>query len=194
MKNLKEKTDSQLVTEALKNADAFEPLVNRYEEKLKRYIRRLSGLDQESIEDILQETFIKIYVNLNDYDPDYKFSSWAYRITHNEAVNFLRKNKKVITLPLETDDEEAGNLIDILKSNVDLEEELSRKDLIAKIQKGISMLPDKYREILVLRYMEDLDYREISDILRIPMGSVATLINRAKEKFRQIAEKLNLNS
>ena len=194
MDDLKEKTDGQLVIHALKNQENFEPLVDRYEKKLARYVRRLTGLDSESIEDILQEAFIKIYINLNDYDPDYSFSSWAYRITHNEAINYLRKNKKITTIPLETEDEESANLIEMLKSEIDVAEEVSRNDLIQRIRKVISMLPDKYREVLILRYMEDLNYEEISDVLRMPMGSVATTISRAKEKFKQIAEKMHLNS
>lgn len=194
MEDLKEKSDSQLVALSLKNQETFEHLVDRYEKKLTRYLRRLTGLDAESIEDVLQEAFIKIYVNLNDYDPSYSFSSWAYRITHNEAINYLRKNKKVTTVPLETEDEESANLIDVLKSEIDVAADASRNDLVERIREAINMLPDKYREVLILRYMEDLDYQEISDILRMPMGTVATTINRAKEKFKQIAEKMHLNS
>lgn len=194
MEDLKEKSDSQLVALSLKNQDFFEHLVDRYEKKLTRYVRRLTGLDTESIEDVLQEAFIKVYVNLNDYDPNYSFSSWAYRITHNEAIDYLRKNKKVVTIPLETDDQESANLIEVLKSEIDVAEEVSRKDLVERIRRAISMLPDKYREVLILRYMEDMNYEEISDVLRMPMGTVATTINRAKEKFKQIAEKMHLNS
>lgn len=194
MEDLKEKTDSQLVALAFKKQDYFGLLVNRYEKKLNKYVQRLTGLDSESIEDILQEAFIKIYINLNDYDSDYSFSSWAYRITHNEAVNYLRKNKKVIIIPLETDDDESANLIDTLRSEIDVAEEISGKDLVERIRKAISMLPEKYREVLILRYMEDMNYEEISDILRMPMGTVATTINRAKEKFKKIAEKMHLNS
>ncbi len=194
MEDLKEKSDSELVNLVLKNQDIFEHLVDRYEKKLNRYVHRLTGLDTESIEDILQEAFIKVYVNLNDYDPEYSFSSWVYRITHNEAINYLRKNNKVTTVPLENDNKENANLIEVLKSEIDVAEEISRKDLVERIRKAISMLPNKYREILILRYIEDLNYEEISDILRMPMGTVATTINRAKEKFKQIAEKIHLNS
>lgn len=194
MEALKVKTDSQLVALALENQDVFEQLVDRYEKKLKKYVHRLTGLDAESIEDILQEAFIKVYVNLNDYDPSYSFSSWAYRITHNEAINYLRKNKKISTLPLETDDEETASLIQVLKSEIDVAQEISRKDQVERIRKTIGMLPEKYREVLILRYMEDLNYEEISDVLRMPIGTVAVTINRAKEKFKQIAEKMHLNS
>ena len=194
MHKAKEKSDKELVVLTLKNQDEFGQLVNRYEKKLTRYVYRLTGLDSESIEDILQEAFIKIYVNLNGYDPNHSFSSWAYRITHNEAVDYLRKNKKVTTVPLETEDEESANLIEILKSEIDVAEEISRKDLVERIRKAISMLPDKYREVLILRYMEDMNYEEISDVLRMPMGTVATTINRAKAKFKEIATKMHLNT
>lgn len=191
--NLKEKTDAELVSLSLKNPDHFAELVDRYEKKLFRYVRRLSGLEAESIEDVLQEAFIKIYTNLNDFDPKFNFSSWTYRITHNETINYLKKNKKQIVLPLETDDKETMNLIDALESETDISSDMVQKEMGEKVRQGINLLPEKYREILVLRYMEDLDYKEISEILRIPMGTVATTINRAKEKFKKIAFKLHLN-
>ena len=194
MKKAQEKSDAQLVKLSLKDSDHFGQLVARYEKKLLRYVRRLSGLDTQSIEDILQEVFVKIYINLNDFDPTFEFSSWAYRITHNETINYLRRHKKMIIVPLETEDKEAGNLIEVLKSEIDIAEDLNRQDSIGKIRVAISMLPEKHREILILRYIEDMDYKEISDILRIPMGTVAVNISRAKEKFKQIAEKMNLNS
>lgn len=186
------KTDAELVILSLKEPDSFGELVDRYETKLFRYVRRLSSLEKEAIEDILQEAFIKVYTNLNDYNPKYTFSAWAYRITHNEAINYLRKNKKQMTLPMETDDQETRNLIDALQSPSDVAKEVSTKDMTKKIKEAINLLPPKYREVLVLRYMEDLEYKEISDILRIPMGTVATTINRAKEKFKKIAEKMHL--
>ena len=194
MKKPQEKSDAQLIKLSLENSDNFGQLVARYEKKLLRYVRRLSGLDIQSIEDILQEVFVKIYINLNDFDPTFEFSSWAYRITHNETINYLRRHKKMIIVPLETEDKETGNLIDVLKSEIDIEKDASRQDTIERIRVTISMLPDKYREILILRYIEEMDYKEISDILKMPMGTVAVTINRAKEKFKQIAEKMNLNS
>ncbi len=188
-----EKNDAQLVALSLKDPDCFGELVDRYEAKLFRYLKRLASLEKEAVEDILQESFIKVYCNLNDYNPKYTFSAWIYRITHNEAINYLRKNKKQVILPLETDDKETASLIDALQSEVNVAEDVSNKDFIEKIRQVINMLPEKYREVLVLRYMEDLEYQEISDILRIPMGTVATTINRAKEKFKKIALKMHLN-
>lgn len=185
-------TDAQWVTKTLEDPEAFAGLMEKYEAKLLRYIRRLSGFSQTMAQDVLQDVFIKIYRNLNDYDPEFSFSSWAYRIARNETINAFKKEKKHQFIPLETNSEELGGLIETLKSDVDLPEAFFHKDLQEKIQVLIHMLSPKYRDILVLRYLEDLDYKEISAILKKPMGTVATLVNRAKAQFKQLAQKNNL--
>jgi len=194
MDNFQNKTDVELVSLALADQDIFLHLMQRYEKKLLRYIRRFTGLSTECAEDALQESFIKIYQNLNSFDSSLSFSSWAYRITHNETVTYLRKTKKIETVSIEVDGDDETSLIDVLQSDVDIEHEVSRNDLNKKIREAINMLSPKYREVLVLKYLEDLSYDEISDVLKIPMGTVGTLVNRAKTQFKQIAEKNNLNS
>jgi RNA polymerase sigma-70 factor (ECF subfamily) len=194
MQDCQNKTDAELVSLSLKNPDVFAVLMQRYEKKFFRYVKRFASLENESVEDILQEVFIKIYLNLNDYNPDFTFSSWAYRIAHNEAINYIRKHKKLKTVPLETNEEETGDLINVLKSETNIAKDVSRKDMKERVQSAINMLPGKYREILILRYIEDFEYQEISDILKIPMGTVATNINRAKSKFREIALKNQLTT
>ena len=192
MVDYKTKTDAELVALTLKDQEVFLHLVNRYENRLFRYIRRFTGVSIECAEDILQEVFIKIYRNLNDFDPDLSFSSWVYRITHNEAINHLKKANNQITVPLETDDKDSLDLINILESETNIPKELDKKELQKKVQKVVSMLSPDFRDVLILRYLEEKDYKEISDILKKPMGTVATLINRAKAQFKQIAEKNNL--
>jgi RNA polymerase sigma-70 factor, ECF subfamily len=186
------KTDAELVKLTLENQEVFLYLMQRYEDKLSRYIRRFAGISGGPAEDIVQEVFIKVYKNLNDFDSDMNFSSWIYRITHNETINQLKKINRQKTASLETDDEDVVNLIDIIESDVNLETETQKKDLQKNVQKILSMLSPPFREILVLRYLEDRSYEEISHILKKPMGTIATLINRAKTQFRQIAEKNNL--
>ena len=186
------KSDKQLVRLTLKNADYFECLMERYEKKLFRYIRRITNLDKESIEDLLQEVFLKVYKNLNDYDPGFTFNSWIYRITHNEAISTIRKLKaRPETVNFEN--EEGVSFLDILPSDIDLREDYVKKELARKVHKLINQLPEKYRTVLVLKFLEDKSYEEIADILQIPMGTVATLINRAKEQFRKLAKKYHLN-
>jgi RNA polymerase sigma-70 factor, ECF subfamily len=192
MIDYKTKTDAELVALTLNDQEVFLHLVNRYEAKLLRYIRRITGLSMECAEDILQEAFIKIYRNLNDFDKDLSFSSWVYRITHNEAVNHLKKANNQKTVSLETDDKDALSLIDVLQAETNIPKELDKKEMQKKVRKIVSMLSPDFREILILRYLEEKDYKEISDILKKPMGTVATLVNRAKAQFKQIAEKNNL--
>lgn len=177
-------SDEKLAIQSLSNKETFAELVDRYEKKLLRYIQRLTGLPTNQAEDVLQEVFIKIYKNLNNFDPKLKFSSWAYRITHNESINHIKKQKN--TDPLETDDEDTLSLIEILESETDIEKEAIQKETAAKVWAMLQKLPKKYRDVLILYYLEDQDYASISDILKKPSGTIATLLNRAKAKFKHI--------
>lgn len=191
MSDYLEKTDAQLAVLALEDQEAFVPLVDRYEAKLLRYVRRFTGLGRECAEDVIQEVFIKIYRNLNSFDPKLSFSSWAYRVAHNEGVNYLRRHRGKETVTIETDDEDMGNLLNVLEADVNVMDEASRKEIQQKVREILLKLSPKYRDILVLRFLEEKDYNEISDILKKPQGTVATLLNRAKEHFKRCAQKNN---
>lgn len=183
------KTDEELVELALENQYHFLHLINRYEKKLLNYIARISGVAREEAEDILQEVFIKIYENLNDFDRDLKFSSWVYRITHNLTISHYRKRQaRPQCIFLETEDDFLENIA----SEFDLRQEVDREFLRKNINKILRELRPEYREILILKFLEQNSYKEISDILRRPVGTVGTLVNRAKEQFREMAEKVNV--
>ncbi len=177
--NCQEKTDAELVTLALQESAYFGCLMKRYEGKLLAYIRRLSGFDQEEAADILQNVFIKIYYNLNDFDNDLKFSSWIYRITHNETIDELRK-KSVRPQIILSDDEWSR-----VSGQIDLEKEINQNFDRDEVNAILVGLDKKYRDVLILKFLEDYDYRDISDILQKPMGTIGTLINRAKRKFKE---------
>lgn len=177
-----DKTDQELVALSLKEKERYALLVRRYEEKLKRYIVRLSAGRTEDANDILQEVFIKVYKNLNGYDADLKFSSWIYRIAHNETISFLRKiNRRPTTYNFEIDAVQVKSV----KEDLNIEKEIDKKILAADVAKVVGRLGTKYKEVLLLRYMEDKDYQEISDILKKPAGTVATLLRQAKEEFKK---------
>ena len=186
------KSDLQLVRQTLKNPDYFECLMERYEEKLFRYIRRITNFNKETTEDLLQEVFLKVYKNLNDYDADFSFNSWIYRIAHNEVISHFRRNKSR-PKTVQFDNEEGVNFLDILPDDISLRDDYVQKELALKVRKLINKLPEKYRAVLVLKFLEEKNYNEISDILQIPSGTVATLIHRAKIHFRQLAIKHHLN-
>lgn len=185
-------TDGELVIMSLKDPDQFGKLMERYESKLFRFVRRLTGYDPSTIEDILQETFIKIYQHLNDYNPTLSFSAWAYRIARNESINHFRKAKSSRTVSLDDDNEDTQSLIKVLKDKTDIPEDFKQKESGDEVLKILSMLSLQYRDVLILKFLEEMSYEEISDILKIPMGTVATLISRAKKQFKMIAEKNNL--
>ncbi len=176
-----EKSDAELVELSLKNRDFFAYIVDRYEAKLLRYVRRITNLREDDLLDILQDVFVKVYQNLNDYDSGLSFSSWIYRITHNQVVDTYRKNKaRPHGNAVDVDDSVLENFV----NDFDFVEDLDLKFLKNNIQKILDSLDDKYREVLVLKFFEDKDYSEISDILKKPAGTVATLINRAKKQFK----------
>jgi RNA polymerase sigma-70 factor (ECF subfamily) len=178
------RTDEELVSLSLKDQEFFYCLLSRFEDKLLRYLFRTFSFSREDAEDVLQESFLKIYKNLNEFDNSFKFSSWAYRIVHNEAVSFLRKAKTKSGQNSYLSDEE----FEKISSDINLEKEVDRKYSKEKIGLILKNLEEKYREVLVLKFLEDKSYEEISDIVKKPVGTVATLINRAKKQFKKIIE------
>jgi RNA polymerase sigma-70 factor (ECF subfamily) len=171
----------------IKDLNAYRYIIDRYEKRLLRYIQRILFISKEDAEDILQEVFIKAYKNINGYDSRYSFSSWIYRIAHNEAVSFLRKKRNSI---------ESSNdmeIFDNLPSDESIEDDFLIKLRDKEVREILKMLEPKYREPLILRYFEDMEYNEISDILHISLGSVSSLINRGKKKFKVLVERYGKN-
>jgi RNA polymerase sigma-70 factor (ECF subfamily) len=142
--------------------------VEKYEEKLLKYIMRITNIDLEEAENLLQEVFIKVYKNINEFNEGLTFSSWIYRIAHNITIDYYRKNKDKKEVSLQTDDEDYVNLIELLESDINIEEEYKKKELLIKIMNTINQLDTKYKEILILKFLEEKNYSEISDILKIP--------------------------
>ncbi len=175
------RSDEELVLLTLQNEVYYADLIERYQGKLRRYIRRISNFPEEDIDDILQDIFIKAYQNLNDFDRKLKFSSWIYRITHNEVISKYRKYKARPQNIIAVDDEK---IINKFAADINISEDIDKNYLKKALVKVLQTLERKYREILVLRYFEDKSYEEISDILRKPVNTIGTLLKRAKEKLR----------
>ncbi len=185
-KDLKEKSDGELVELAKKNPDYFGLIMERYEKSLFFYIKRISYFGKEDIEDILQEVFVKVYKNLNEYEESLKFSSWLYRITRNQTIDEIRKRgSRPKSTSLENND-----LGKFMKASDNIEKEFSRKEQMKNIREAIDRLPSKYREILVLRFLEEKNYEEIMDILKKPKGTVASLIRRGRKILEEELESL----
>lgn len=181
LENFNKKSDQELVALTLENKEVFLYLLKRYEDKLSRYIRRISNFNSEEIEDILQEVFLKTYKNLNGFDPDLQFSSWIYRITHNQVISSHRQR---LSRPQVVEIDE--KIINKIKDEFDLHVDILDKEQGKLITEIFKKMKDKYREILVLRFFEEKSYIEISDILKKPGGTVATMLREAKNDFKKL--------
>lgn len=160
------------------NQELYAVLVERYQGKLLRYARSLIG-DERTAVDAVQESFLKAFINLRGFDVEKKFSSWIYRIVHNEAMNLVKKYPR--ETPLFDD-------IDI-PSDEDIADNLEQQELSVLVRQCLNQIPLLYSEPLVLRYIEDKSYEEIGDILRLPMGTVATRMSRAKKLMKHVCLK-----
>lgn len=162
------------------DVDAFARIIDTVSASLLRYIMRISSFSLEESEEILQEVFLKSWRYINEYDFSFSFSSWIYRIAHNTTISEFRKytargnDKKV-----EWDPEE----VEQIASGLNIEQEVNQKQTKEMVSTVLSYLSEKDREVLILRFLEQKSYDEMSDILKIPVNTVATNISRAKKQF-----------
>jgi len=177
--------DKDIVVLVPKQKEVFAILITRYEKVLLRYIQRLGAYSYDDRIDILQNVFIKAYRNIQSYDSHFAFSTWLYRIAHNETISFFRAKKIRPEGNLIDDSEEVLARIRDDGDGSDTAELANQALNASELNKALLKLDDKYRDVLILRFFEERDYGEISDILQIPSGSVATLIHRAKKKLAE---------
>jgi len=168
------------------DSELYVEIVKRYQQKLYRYLKYLMNNSPEA-EDIVQNVFIKAYQNLFDFNTKKKFSSWIYRIAHNEGINFIRARKKRKQISLEDLD------FPLVDNRNSVHEHLTRKEIQRYVKECLNELEPKYREPLILYYFDDKSYREISDILRIPVKTIGTFIFRGKKIMKAICQKKGVN-
>lgn len=179
MQNFDEQTDEDVAQYIqVKDKEAYFVIVERYQNKLMRYVNSIVKDDAKAA-DTVQETFIKAFINLRSFDNKKKFSSWIYRIAHNEALNAIKKNHKEVYFDDDFDFPSEENITDNFEKN----------EITAKVESCINQMSLLYSEPLVLYAMEEKSYTEISDILRIPINTVATRISRAKLLMKNICNK-----
>lgn len=181
---LAQKTDEELALLVQGNNDtAFGVLMNRYQPKMLRYGKRFLA-DESLIEDAVQEVFIKTYQNIQGFDGDRPFSPWIYRIAHNTFVNALRQKSRNPIIAVDLD-----ALIAHPSYERDPESEEEVAEIKKRIDEGLANLSSKYREVLILYYVENLSYQEIADILRVPLGTVGIRMKRARESLKNYVDK-----
>ena len=178
MKDIKQYADEQLI-EHIRTVDqeAYLEIVLRYQGRLLRYAFGLVH-DEAKAADVVQSAFIKAFVNLRGFAIQKKFSAWIYRIVHNEAMSMLTRQKQELPLVDEVE----------IESSENIEAEFETREIQQRVQHCLTKMPILYSEPLALFFLEEKTYEEISDILRIPIGTVGTRISRAKQLMKRTCQ------
>lgn len=175
--------DGELVQTAIGGREtSFEELVRRYQRPIAAYVYRMVG-DYDVALDLTQEVFIKVYNSLGRYRPEFKFSTWIYKIAHNAAIDHLRRHAvrdQALTSGIDGERREA--LIE--SRRLTPEQESERKERRTEIESVVQLLPAAYRELIVLRHSQDLSYDEIAEVTGLPLGTVKNRLFRARESMR----------
>ncbi|NCO10605.1 RNA polymerase sigma factor [Candidatus Saccharibacteria bacterium] len=161
------------------DADAYADIMARYEAKLHRYVVYLIH-NNATANDVVQDTFIKAYQNLQGFNGKYKFSSWIYRIAHNEAMNAVKKMRHIT-------DDDINELPDVTYSQ-GIEELMDEEALRGRVRACLNGLEPKYREVIQLVYFERMKYEEVSDILHVPASTIGVWLSRAKKLLKEICQ------
>jgi RNA polymerase sigma-70 factor (ECF subfamily) len=161
---------------------AFNEIVRRYKDPLTNFAFRFLG-DRDECLDIVQETFVRVYRNKHSFKPVARFSTWVYTITTNLCRTALRRRKIRVLLSLQGRDGEAP--LDIVDESARTDEKADAALKAERIQKALLTLPVRYREVVVLREIEQLSYEEIAEVTKTNIGTVKSRINRARSRLQE---------
>jgi RNA polymerase sigma-70 factor, ECF subfamily len=182
---MSERTDEEIAVQVQGgDIESFQVIVERYEPKMSRYARRFF-FDGDDGKDLVQEVFIKAYVNIKSFDSSRRFSPWIYRIAHNEFINNIKKRQK---------ERDNVSLFDFdvlfphLTAKETADDGLNKDEVRRMLDRSLNEINAKYREPLVLYYFEDMDYREIADVLHIPVSTVGVRLQRGKAMLKKIVK------
>ncbi|KYC88485.1 RNA polymerase sigma factor SigW [Heyndrickxia sporothermodurans] len=165
--------------------NAYGEIVEIYKDKVLQICYRMLGNLHEA-EDIAQEAFIRAFINIHSFKQERKFSTWLYRIATNLCIDRLRKKKPDFYLDAEVAGTDGLTMYSqIAATGKAPDVEVMDYELQETIQFAIQSLPEKYRSVIVLKYLEDLSLNEISQILELPLGTVKTRIHRGREALRK---------
>lgn len=156
--------------------EAFGALVEQYRDNVYRLAYRMCGNAYDA-DEAAQEAFVAAWRALPNFRGDAKFSTWLYRLTTNVAIDVMRREKRHQTVG-------DGEMVDLADDADSPQETVERTEQQEAVQKALATLSEEYREVLLLRYMEELDYAEIAEVLQLPSGTVKSRINRAKAALK----------
>jgi len=173
-------SDQELVVLALEgDKTAFEHLFKRYREGILQLYMQRTGGNREDADDLLQETFVKVFLNLNRYDQSYTFGQWIYTIARNTFVDHIRKRRGNLSIDLL----QIGHSMMPAAATPTPEERVINDQQQAQLDHYLSRMSPRYRQLIELRFFREYSYEEIAQELEIPLGTVKTQIHRARERL-----------
>ncbi len=163
------------------DTSAFEVLFDRYKDAIRKfYIQRCSGGSSEDIEDLMQETFVKVFLNIDKYNPAYTFGQWIYTIARNNLIDWVRKRRDDLSI----DSLRSGSdLLQSASSEVLPDERIINSQRHTELERHLAVMTPRYRELIELRFFKEYSYEEIASALALPLGTVKTQIHRAREQL-----------
>ncbi|MDJ0838900.1 MAG: sigma-70 family RNA polymerase sigma factor [Acidobacteriota bacterium] len=178
-------TDEEIIAQIKDGSvELFEVIVSRYQKKLINYIYRMIS-DFDSAMELCQEVFIKVFNSLDKYNPSFKFTTWIHRIASNATIDWMRK-KKIDAFSLDgNDDDDSPSLKQQIPSK-DLNplQTLEMSQLKGRIESAIEELPFIYKQLIILRHINELSYEEIANTVELPLGTVKNRIFRGREMLK----------
>ena len=176
------KEDSRLIHDALNgNQFAYKQLMKKYHDSIYNLIFRIIH-DKEQVLDLTQEVFVKAFSSLKNFNEEYAFSTWLYKIATNSSIDYIRKRKLdtfSIDKPIAMDDSDYH--FELPDTTYQPDKTIIQKQRASMIDEAIQQLPEKYRRVIIMRHTEERDYAEIAKILKLPIGTVKAHIFRARE-------------
>ncbi len=181
-KIVSQKEDLRLINKALRGDQAaYQRLVNKYKPTITFVLYRIVQ-DKDDVEDIVQEVFINTFRALNSFKKEYSFFSWIYKIALNKGIDYLRKKKlKTFSIDKPISSKDGEFQYEVPDSTYEPDKHIIASEKSALIQAAIDKLPPKYKRVIIMRHMEEKDYSEIAEELKLPIGTVKVHIFRARE-------------
>ena len=188
--NLSDADDEKLIDLFRRGKDhAFECLVTRYRHELFHFLVRFVG-NRASAEDIFQEAFLQVHQSIETFDITRRFKPWLFTIAANKARDFLRRSNQRQAAALSAkvgDGEDGREFMDLMQSDLPMpQEDLERKELRDRVRSCAAAMPDHLREILLMAYFHRFPYKDIADMLSIPLGTVKSRLHAAVATFAEM--------
>lgn len=189
-----EQTDEELIRRyRAGNIEAFEALVARYQIELFHFLSRFTG-NRTTADDLFQETFLQVHLSAGDFDTERRFRPWLFTIAANKARDHLRRSNRrqasSLSAPVDASSGEGGEFVDLMQADLETPpEEAHRHEVQQMVRQTVALMPEHLREILLLAYFHQFAYKEVAEMLGIPLGTVKSRLHAAVATFAELWKK-----